>query len=246
MNCQQAQHQLRTTVDFVAIAPAGALLAHLQQCRSCQALAEEQRLQALLQSLPVPPPSPGFADRALNQAWQQHAKAAKQQPREPGSATAISRWPMAAAASVLAVVGGFALLLNQLPEQNGDGQIASGTSAAPAEAVVADAAALQHVDLLLMSGSSYPRANITLHLDENLSLQGYPGRRALQWQAHIAAGSNQLTLPVVLDEGDSGEFTVEIESDGVRKRATFTVSGKDAVATNRLAVHLRQPIANEV
>lgn len=244
MNCEQAQRQLCTAVDFVATVPEGALLAHLQQCPLCRALAEEQRLQSLLHSLPVPRPSPGFAERALEQAWQQHV--AQGESRDPSSRRgAIARWPMAAAASVLAVAGGFALLLNQLPEQHNDVQVAA-NSAPAADVVNSGADSLRQVDLLLISGSDYPTANITLRLDENLSLQGHPGRRAVQWQTHIAAGNNQLTLPVALDSGESGGFTVEIESHGVVKTATFTVSNKNAMAINGLAVHIGQLIANEV
>lgn len=241
MNCQQAQHQLRTTVDFISTVPEGALLAHLQQCQQCREVAEDQRLQALLQSLPVPPPSPGFAERVLTEAWQH----SDQGRRDPGTAIIKARWPVAAAASLVAAVVGLTLVLNQQPMPIGGDRVVS-NSVAPSEDAGSEAAFAQ-VDMLLISGTSYPRANITLRLDENISLQGRPGQRSLRWQAHIAAGNNQLSLPLTLEGADSGKVSVEVESNGVRKIATFTVSsGGDGVATNKLAARLRQTIFNEV
>lgn len=239
MNCQQAQHQLHTTVDFVSTVPEGAVLAHLQQCQQCRTVAEEQRLRALLQDLPVPPPSPGFAERVLTDAW----KRGNQDQRGPGIASSKTRWPLAAAASLMAAVVGLTLVLNQQPTPTGGDQVAS-SSAAPSGNDASTAVA--QVDVLLISGTSYPHAKITLRLDENLSLQGRPGQRSLHWQARIAAGNNQLTLPLTLKGADSGEISVEVEANGVRKIATFTVSSGDAIASPKLAARLRQTIFNEV
>lgn len=254
MNCQQAQQALRADVDFVKTAPQGKLLEHLGECDSCRAQAEQQRLQALLQTLPLAPPSEGFADRALAHAWQQSQSS-------HGAAKSTSRrWPLAAAASFLVAVVGAGLLFSQLPGPAKEQptvadateatrlEEAAGVQGTPeADAALAGAVAHSQVNVLLASGAHYPQATITLRLDDNLSLQGYPGRRVLQWQTAIAAGNNQLTLPFAINRNTTGgTVTLEIESDGVRKAATFTVAAEHVLAAQTIAAHLRPFSAEEV
>jgi hypothetical protein len=216
MQCSEARVQLEQAMQAATPTHAADLREHLAGCASCRDYADDGRLQRLLQALPVPPLSKGFAERALDKAWQ--AKVGREALAGSGAV-----WRLGIAASLVLAVG-----------------IAFKTTPWGPEPLVTDSAvqvvqvapqSVRQVELLMVSDKALPDAVITVQLDEHVALAGYSGISKLRWQAPISAGSNQLSLPVQLLGDQSGVIVVEVESDGARKRMTFAIqpaAGKTA------------------
>ena len=205
MNCKQAQHLLRTAGDAQIAADSG-LQAHLADCEECGAMSKELELIRLLATSPVPASSPGFADRALAQAWE----TAHPQPKPLHKPTYA--WAGLAASVLLAGV----LLL---PDR--DQRPAAPTDA---ETVVQVVPQQTHpVHIRLVSKTALPDATIKIRWDKNLALDGYSATSSLSWQNPITAGVNQLTLPLVMTGAASGEVVIEVTSGNATKQMRFRI-----------------------
>jgi hypothetical protein len=212
MQCTEARVQLDQAMQTASPTYAAGLREHLAGCASCRDYADDGRLQRQLQALPVPPLSKGFAERALDKAWQ--AKVGREAPA--GSSTA---WRLGIAASLVLAVG---IAFKTTPW----GPEPLVTELVPDSAVQVVQVAPQsvrQVELLMVSDKALPAAVITVQLDEHVALAGYSGISKLRWQSPISAGNNQLSLPVQLLGDQGGVIVVEVESDGARKRMTFAV-----------------------
>lgn len=180
---------------------------HIESCADCREFLESMRYNALLKKLPHVVPSEGFADRALQQAWlarESHITESR----------APKAWMLATAASLILAIG----VVFTLPSQDtstGIGPNIEVVEVAPQE--------IRQVDLLMVSAQALENAFITLQMDEHVSLAGYPDYSTVRWATSIAAGNNQLTLPVQLRGSDSGSIVVEVESGGARKQMLLNV-----------------------
>lgn len=212
MNCTQ----IETLVKEVGIerlkdqAPVSAQQ-HIESCAHCREYLESMRYNALLKRLPNVAPSEGFADRALQQAW------VARESRTTESKTPKA-WMLATAASLIMAIG----VVFTLPSQDTSTGIGSNV-----EVVEVAPREIRQVDLLMVSGQAIENAFITLQMDEHVSLAGYPDFSTVRWATSIAAGNNQLSLPVQLRGSDSGSIVVEVESGGARKQMLLNV---DAVS----------------
>lgn len=216
MQCTEARIRLEQAMQAEAPAFAADLREHLAGCSGCRDYAEDGRLQRLLKALPVPPLSEGFAERALDKAWQ--AKAGREALRGSGAA-----WRLGLAATLVLAVGVAFKTPWRAPEP--------AVSELPVQTVQVAPQSVRQVELLMVSGKALPDAVITVQLDEHVILAGYPGVNRLRWQAPINAGNNQLSLPVQLQGDRGGIIIVEVEADGARKRMTFNVQpAKDKTA----------------
>ena len=203
MNCKEAQHQLRTISPAHLAADTG-LQTHLANCDECGAMGRDLELIRLLADAPVPPSSHGFADRALAHAWETaHGRPAR-----------VRRLPFAGAglAACVALAGIF--WFQQAPRD----------SAAPAAVTVVQVApqAAHPVHIRLVSKEALPDATIKILWDKNLALEGYSTTNSLSWRSPLAAGVNQLTLPV-LAGALSGEIVIEVSAKNARKTLRFRV-----------------------
>ncbi len=206
MQCTQAKQQMNELgVKALKDKASISLRQHIDECAHCREYVEDLQFKTLLGQLPIVGPSEGFADRALQQAWQ----VKDDQNTKP---TTAKNWMLATAASVLLAVG----LVFTLPEQD--------TATQGSVAVVAVAPQeVRLVDLLMVSGQAIENAFITLQMDEHVSLEGYPERSTIRWETSIAAGNNQLSLPVQLSGSENGSIVVEVESGGARKQMLLSV-----------------------
>lgn len=207
MQCTEARIQLEQTVQ-AGQAPAAGLHGHLAGCADCRDYAAALRLERQLKALPVPPLSEGFAERALDKAWQ--AKAGREALRGSGAA-----WRLGLAASLLLALG----VVFKTPWRGPEPSVPD----MPAQVVQVAPLSVRQVELLMVSGKALPDAVITVQLDEHVALAGYPGVNSLRWQAPISAGNNQLSLPVQLLGDSGGVIVVEVEAGGARKRMSFAV-----------------------
>src|SRR5690349_6846875 len=98
MQCTEARDQLDRVMQTASPTLTADLREHLAGCASCRDYADDGRLQRQLQALPVPPLSKGFAERALDKAWQ--AKVGREAPAGSGAA-----WRLGIAASLVLAVG---------------------------------------------------------------------------------------------------------------------------------------------
>lgn len=224
MNCVDAKSRLIEASNPSDLAADPALRDHLEACQQCRDYAEELRLTRLLGSMPVPPASEGFADRALARAWDTAHN-------QPAKAKSPFRYGVVGlAASVLMAV----VLVTQFPgQQEESGVLPDGHQ--DIEVVQMDPRSTKSVTVRLVSKEALPDATITLTLEGDVALEGYPGSNTLSWQAPIAAGSNHMSLPVALKGEDSGTILVEVRSGNARKQMQVSVQPAVQAVSQRQA-----------
>lgn len=217
MQCKDTQQLLEQHSGQVRELPSVGR-AHVKDCESCTAYAEDLQFARLLQGLPVTPASVGFADRALQQAWLQG------EGSDTRDGSGIMHKIAVAACLVLATS---VALQTQMPVRDSE------SDDSPTQVVQLAPRAVSEVNLLMVSPADYPETTITLRMDANVRLAGYEANDELRWPVSLTAGNNQLTLPVQLQGNDSGNIFVQVESNGASKEMQFTV---DAVEPQRAAL----------
>lgn len=208
MQCEQARLQLRQNDGKQDQQYSDTLFDHLSTCQDCwnhgsalwQKEADRDAVQTGIRSIDV--------DSALERAWN------AQPGRKTTQAPRLFRHLAAAAMVVVAVSAVFQQFRNSAPELP--------AQADPAVIVISPATVRQ-VDFLLTSATAYSDAVITLALDDNLALSGYPGLKEISWPTSLQAGDNQLTLPLELRNGQQGTLTVNVRSGDLQKQMMFTV-----------------------
>lgn len=190
MNCTQFHNRLDDFIDGTLTGlPEEGAQEHFQQCPECRRLvANERRLRALLRDLPVEPPSPGFAARALRQARQRHNR--------PGRGAFAAGFGSAAAIAltIWAVAGRM--------EAPAPVDEPAGIRLAVAEQ--------RQVNLVFEVPMDIAGAELAMELPANVELAGYPGRKMLTWRTDLARGRNVLSLPIVGRAGAEGELIARI------------------------------------
>lgn len=206
MQCHDAQSRLKAAIDGQQVIDAE-LRAHLGGCAECRAYGEDLRLAAALRSLPLPPASEGFAERALNQAW-------RASQRDHRVAPPTTAWYWSAAAGLLIAV----LVALWAPWRGAPATV-------PMEMQVVSMApnSVRQVNVRLVSAEELATATITVRLDDNVGLAGYPGKQVLSWQTRIRAGTNQLSLPVQLLGKRNGRISIEIQSGDARREMRLAI-----------------------
>lgn len=197
MNCTRARTLLEEQLDGALEPPGVAALAeHLRGCEDCARERESMSgLQAQLAALPVPPPSPGFADRVLAAA---HAA----QPPVQHTSRRLPAWLGGALAASLLLATGMWFGRQTLPEVM----------------AVSD----EPVRLVFRSEDALAGVTIELNLPEGVELEGYPGQRHLVWQSDIQAGPNLLELPVLV-HGSGGVLTATLNHGSERREFAVRV-----------------------
>lgn len=206
MHCNEAKRQLDALGDIENLDME--LAEHLRNCDDCHEYARERQLIALLASLPVRQPAPGFEDRVIRKALAGTAA--------PEGRLHV-RWALATAASVIVAV----LLTLQFYPIGSDRGPAGDIRAAVVEAQPQQT---RMVNVRFNSPRELNDARITVQLDDNLALDGYEGVHHLQWQATLKNGDNRLSLPIQLIRGQSGRVTITVEHGNASKRFSVLVN----------------------
>lgn len=207
MHCDEVRQQLQQ-VQANGLTPLSAeLQSHLTDCPECREFAADAQYRHLLRNLPAPAPREGFAEQALEAAWE------AREGRRTTPSSGIG-WALATAAALVLAVG----VVWRIP---GPGPATTGTE--NVQVVQVAPQSVRQVDLLMVSATALPEARITLRMGENVFLEGYPDHDNIRWTTAIAEGNNQLTLPVQLRGDRDGNIVVEVESDGARKQMVLTV-----------------------
>lgn len=219
MNCSEVQQRLNTAQASDKLAEDKAMLNHLQGCESCKDYAEELRLTRLLATMPVPPASEGFADRALAQAWETaHGKEQRKQPNR------MPAWAGLAASALLAAV----LVTQWVSPTSTNGPANTGNAGFEQTLVQVAPNTTRPVQVRMVSKEALPNATITVRLSGDVQLDGYPGQQSLTWQAPIEVGNNQMALPVRLNSNNSGTIVIEVSAGGAKKQMQLSVQSEIA------------------
>jgi len=251
MHCSDAQQRiskaLASAADGEEPTLGSELQAHLQTCESCRnyySIAQELELNRLLASDQIPPMRSSFADQALARAWElgQRQSAAKPIARRN------LQWAGIAASLLLGVLLVNQWLTNDPSDVSSAAPIASHEApveaAAPTEIAKVEIApaTTRNIQVRLVSKEALPNATISIRVEGNVALTGYPEDQVLRWNTAIAAGNNQLTLPISLKGGvgtsTGGTVVVEVSSGEASKAMRFTVAPEASVAAIDVPVYL--------
>lgn len=249
MHCSNARQRLDQAYASGTRTLDAEVLAHLQTCESCRDYNAELRLDRLLATDPVPPMRTGFADQALARAWEQGHPPTAQPAQPPRFVT----WAGMAASLLLGVLVINHWLVNSpvdVPSANSvsanavasqGAQVGANTPAAIARVEVAPAVT-RHVQVRLVSKDVLPDATITIRTEGDVALTGYPENQPLRWTTAIAAGNNQMSVPINLKTGSTGSkggtVVIRVQAGDASKEMRFDVQPEAAVATLAFPVYL--------
>ena len=76
----------------------------------------------------------------------------------------------------------------------------------------------KHVKLAFKAQRAMANAKISISLPVNISLEGYPGKRTIEWETQLAAGDNVLSLPILADQpiksGETDYLVAKVSHQG--------------------------------
>jgi hypothetical protein len=210
MNCDEAQRWAACPADARRSEEHRAALEHISTCGDCRearravtALAAERR-----RSVPAPPA--GALERAVNAA----TAAARARPKRASAPRAGFWLGMGLGGSLAA-----ALALAWIVWAPGT---ESGAKAMPEIALALNET--REVNIAVDAPAPLADAEIHVVLTGAIGLAGFEGQKELRWHTDLAAGANQLTLPIVALGPVGGQLVVEVQH-GERHR-TFVVDVK--------------------
>jgi len=74
------------------------------------------------------------------------------------------------------------------------------------------------VKLAFNAQKAVEKARISISLPSNFSLEGYPGKRTIEWETQLAAGDNILSLPILAEQvvasGESDYLVARVSHNG--------------------------------
>ncbi|MCK7598896.1 hypothetical protein M0G74_16605 [Microbulbifer sp. CAU 1566] len=169
-----------------------------------------EQLQQALRALPAPDPGEEFESRLMARVFthRDHARIASQ--KVTGNRLRLSA---AMAASLLLGLW----LAPLLTSSDHKSEVVAGVGTA----------GVRPLTVRLDSPVALNGAIIRVQLPAHARIQGYADVQLLEWQTDIAAGANQITLPLTLDPAferkTAGQLTVEVEYRGARKTLRYAV-----------------------
>lgn len=166
-------------------------------------------LRRALQRIPAPEPRPGFVDRAL-------ARASGQTPPPRNKlAHLASRWETWIGALLGGAVATVLTLMLLRPMEPS----APGITLALNE--------MRDIEVLIDSERALEDATIRIVASGSVALDGFDNEREIDWQTHLAQGSNMLSLPVVARSKGAGQLVAVIEHGGRTRRVTVNLTVRE-------------------
>jgi hypothetical protein len=181
MNCDRARTEI-----FGPAEPALAARRHVEACELCQVWLDDARLIQALRAEPIPEPSAGFVDRALQRA---------SQPRP----ARFAHPALAAAAAVLLAVA--AVVAVVMPGERV-------TEVRPV--VESPILAPRIVNVVIDAKDDRPGTLLRIELTEDLELEGFANQQSMEWRTDLTRGRNLLALPVRSKAGRGGDIHVAL------------------------------------
>lgn len=171
---------------------------------------DSEILRRALQRIPAPEPRPEFIDRALAKATRQAA------PPRSGLAHLASRWETWIGAALGGAVATMLTLMLLRPMEPSP----PGITLALNE--------MRDIDVLIDSERALEHATIRIVASGSVALDGFDNEREVDWQTHLAQGSNMLSLPVVARSKGAGQLVAVIEHGGRTRRVTVNLTVLDS------------------
>ena len=222
MNCRTARILLQDLVDGnLAGTDTGLISAHLQECTTCRE--DHQRtleIIEMLREISVKPPSAGFAERALNVATRS---------RQAASASRGKWLSTGIAASLVAIFVMFTAGSLLRPMQSDS-------------AVVLIDDRVKTIRLAIESSRIVDDIELTIHVSENLKIEGFGEQQAISWTTRLEQGVNLIALPVSAIIPGDGEIVARVglaENEKVfRVRTRYQAAGNVSIDSTILAGRL--------
>lgn len=168
-------------------------------------------LRRALERIPAPEPRPEFIERAFARATR---SASPPRSRLAHLASRWETWIGAAAGAAVAVVLMLMLLRPTTQEP--------GITLALNE--------MRDIDVLIDSERALDGATIRILASGSVVLEGFENERQIDWQTHLAKGSNVLSLPVVARSTGAGQLVAVIEHEGRTRQVTVHLTVRNAQA----------------
>jgi len=213
MNCEIALDIVAGAIRPERDAELRAAQEHVAACRDCRAALHAVSVLDDERHADVPPPPAGAADRAIRNALR--AGQSERSGRRPFVAGLVAG--AAIAASVAGIAIGFGALRTPA---NGPGSLTPQIGLALNES--------RPINIALDAETEMPGAEIHVLLNGDIELDGYGGERELRWTVDIAAGANQLSIPVVAIGTGGGQLLVEVEHGDRQRRFLVDIAGAGA------------------
>jgi hypothetical protein len=218
-------------------------LEHIAACPDCRAVQLALAALSAERRRPTPVPPPGALHRAVAAATAVSAGAvsyghghrgsrrrggpALEQGRRPGFWAGMGLGA-AVAAGLAAAVFAFMPSVWRMSEHGGITPAATAAAAVHAPRVTPEISMAlnetRDVNISVEAPTALPDAEIRVVLTGAIELAGFEGQKELRWRTDLAAGPNQLRLPIVALGGVGGQLLVEVQH-GERHR-TFVVDVK--------------------
>lgn len=169
-------------------------------------------LRRALRRTPAPEPRPEFIDRAFAKATGSAA------PPRSRLAHLASRWETWIGAAAGAAVAVFLMLMLLSPMATRE----PGITLALNE--------MRDIDVLIDSERALDGATIRIVATGSVVLDGFENERQIDWQTHLAKGSNMLSLPVLARSTGAGQLVAVIEHEGRTRQVTVNLTVRDQEA----------------
>lgn len=163
--------------------------------------------------MPAPEPRPGFVDRAL-------AKATGRTPPRSRLTHLATRWETWIGAALGGAVATALTLFLLRPTE-------------PTPGITLALNETRDIDVLIDSERALDDATIRILASGSVALDGFENDHEIDWQTHLAQGSNMLSLPVIARSKGPGRLVAVIEHEGRTRRVTvdLTVLDRDSSRT---------------
>ena len=197
MECWTVNELLQDYIDEKLVsADAGSVFDHHKKCAACA----EQYTDALavieiLRAVRVPPSSPGFSTRVIEQATRSENTAR------------VKLLPYVAGGIAAGLIAFFLLVSSFFSPVIEDQSMP----------VVLMGGGFQTIKVAIDSGQSIDSVELSIDISDNLALAGYGNQKSISWNSKLSQGVNVIALPVsALALGD-GIITTRVRLDGKEK-----------------------------
>lgn len=170
---------------------------------------DSEILRRALKRIPAPEPRAEFIDRAF-------AKATGQTPPSRSKLTYLaSRWETWIGAAFGGAIATVLTLFLLRPMDT------------PAPGITLALNEMRDIEVLIDSERALQDATIRIVATGSVALDGFEDEREIDWQTHLARGSNMLSLPVVARSKGAGQLVAVIEHGGRTRRVTVNLTVLD-------------------
>lgn len=217
MNCRKALEYRDDYIDgYLSQEEKVAVREHLDSCQQCHdAFKRDEDMLQALRALPVPAPSPGFAQRSL-----QHAQSSGRWQIQKSLAPLLSA-AMAACLVLWLVTGLPRMSYHPAPEL-------------PTAQVIIKINEQKIINVVVNAPRDLLDAHVTIQLPEQVEMVGFPGKSKIEWKTDLRKGKNLLSLPIVAKSTGNVELVTRINHENKSKLLKLAMKIHNSHATGNL------------